>query len=315
MKDFTEYRAGIIFRNKHLNTIYPAFFRKINNIKYQRERIETPDNDFFDIDWSRVNSKKLLILLHGLEGSSNGQYIKGMARIFNENSWDVCAINYRGCSGEINKTPGFYHGGATDDIDYLINIIEKDYEKIVLTGFSLGGNILLKYLGDGVYRLNKKIKAGAAISVPCDLESAMENLSRRRNFIYSKRFLKSLKNKVMLKKSLFPDIISDKNFKAIASLKDFDDEYTAPVHGFKDACDYYSKCSCKQFLKNIKIPALIINALDDPFLTKECYPAKEAKTNENLTLITPKHGGHVGFSSFSSYYFTEKMVLKFMTEH
>lgn len=316
LKESLEYKASIIFRNKHLNTIYPTLFRKIKNLDFQRDRIKTTDNDFIDIDWSKVNSKKLLVLFHGLEGSSNGQYIKGMCRIFNKNSWDVVAMNYRGCSGEINKTSRFYHGGATEDIDYLINHIEKDYEEIVLVGFSLGGNMLLKYLGDGTYKLNHKINASAAVSVPCDLKSAMENLGKKRNFIYSKRFLNALKKKVMLKKRLFPNEISDENLKTIKSLKDFDDKYTAPIHGFKDAYDYYNKCSCKQFLKDIKIPTLVINALDDPFLTTECFPFKEVESNENLSLLIPKHGGHVGFSSLrEENYWTEKKVLEFMLKN
>ena len=313
IKDFKEYKPAIIFRNKHLNTIYPTFFRKINNLTFQRERINTEDNDFIDIDWSKVSSKKLIVLLHGLEGSSNGQYIKGMCRIFNKNNWDALAMNYRGCSGEINKTIRMYHGGATDDIEFLINYIEKDYEEIALVGFSLGGNLLLKYLGDGKYKLNKKIKGAAAISVPCDLKSVMENLGRKKNLIYSKRFLKALKKKVMLKKMLLPNEISDEHLKYIKSLKDFDDKYTAPIHGFKDAYDYYEKCSCKKFLKDIKTPTLIINALDDPFLDKDCFPVDEVEINENLSLLMPKHGGHVGFSSLSEEdYWTEKKVLDFM---
>lgn len=316
IKDSLEYKSSIFFRNKHFNTIYPTLFRKINNIDFQRNRIKTPDCDFLDIDWSKIHSKRLLVLFHGLEGSSNGQYIKGMCRVFNKNNWDVLAMNYRGCSGEINKTLKFYHGGATDDIDYLINVIEKDYEQIALVGFSLGGNMLLKYLGDGKYKLNRKITSAAAISVPCDLKSAMENLDKKRNFIYSRRFLKALKKKVMLKKKFLPDEISDEDLKCIKSLKDFDDKYTAPIHGFKDAYDYYNKCSCKQFLKDIKIPTLIINAMDDPFLTTECFPFKEAVVNPNLILVTPKHGGHVGFSSLKDEdYWTEKKVLEFMIEN
>lgn len=310
-----EYKANLIFKNNHLNTIYPTLFRKVNNIKYKRERIETLDKDFIDIDWSKVESKKLLILLHGLEGSSNGQYIKGMARVFNENNWDICAINYRGCSGEINKTQRLYHSGATDDVEYLINLIEKDYEEIGLVGFSLGGNMLLKYLGDGQYKLNSKIIGGAAISAPCDLKKTMESLEKKTNFIYSKRFLRSLKIKAMQKKDFLPNEISNESIKKIHSLKDFDDKFTAPIHGFKDAFDYYNKCSCKQFLKNIKIPTLILNALDDPFLTKESFPIEEVKENNNLMLITPKHGGHVGFSSFTNHYWSEKKVLEFMTKH
>jgi predicted alpha/beta-fold hydrolase len=224
-------------------------------------------------------------------------------------------MNYRGCSGEVNKTVRFYHSGATDDVDYLINFIEKDYEEIILVGFSLGGNLLLKYLGDGIYNLNNKIKVATAISVPCDLESSMENLMEKRNTIYSKRFLKALKNKVLVKKDLMPDQISDEHLESIKSLKDFDDKYTAPIHGFKNACDYYNKCSCKQYLKHIKIPTLIINALDDPFLAEACFPFGEVEANKNLTLITPTHGGHVGFSSFSEDYWTEKKVLEFVMSH
>jgi predicted alpha/beta-fold hydrolase len=312
VKDSLEYNAKVIFKNKHLNTIYPTFFRKIDNLEYKRQRIKTTDNDFFDIDWSKVNSKKLLVLFHGLEGSSSGKYIKGMCRIFNKNQWDVCAMNYRGCSGEVNKTVRFYHSGATDDVDYLINTIEKDYEEIILVGFSLGGNLILKYLGDGICNLNNKIKVAAAISVPCDLQSSMENLTKKKNYIYSKRFLKALKNKVLLKKNIMPDQITDEYLDSIKSLKDFDDKYTAPIHGFKDANDYYDKCSCKQYLKGIKIPTLIINALDDPFLSEECFPFEEVEANEKLTLITPIHGGHVGFSSFSEYYWTEQKVLEFV---
>jgi len=313
IKEIKDYKPSFVFRSNHLNTIFPSFFRKIDDVNYERSRIITEDNDFIDLDWSKVNSKKLVVILHGLEGCANRHYVKGMCRIFNRNNWDALAMNYRGCSGEMNKTLRFYHGGATDDLDFLINYIEKDYEEIVLVGFSLGANLILKYLGDGQFKLNHKLKAAAVISAPCDLKDTMVSLQKKGNIIYSSMFLKDLKEKVKLKKEDFPNDISPEDIKNIKSLKDFDDKFTAPVHGFKDAYDYYEKCSCKKFLKNIKIPTLIINALDDPFLSEKSYPVEEAALNENLVLLMPKYGGHVGFSSLHEEdYWTEKTVFKFI---
>ena len=205
-----------------------------------------------------------------------------------------------------------YHSGATDDLETIIHHYEADYSEIALVGFSLGGNLVLKYCGENGSQLNTKISKVTATSVPVDLGAGSINISQRHNYIYQKNFLQSLTKKIKAKHQQYPDDIDLSLLKKIKTLYDFDDYYTGPVHGFKDASDYYNQCSSKQFIKDIKIPCLILNALDDPFLPQECYPHKEAKDNKHVQLLTPTYGGHVGFVSKGESYWDEKVINQFL---
>jgi len=289
---------NFLFRQKHISTIAPSMFRKTEGVKYKRKRITTPDNDFLDIDFSTVGSKTIVVITHGLEGNSERTYMRGMVKVVNNAGWDAVALNLRGCSGEPNNLYLSYHSGKTDDLDLVINHLIKnyDYEKIMLVGFSLGGNITLKYIGEKREGLHSKIYRAVAISVPVDLKDSAHQLSKKSNAIYMNRFLRMLKPKMAGKAERFPNNSVNKNdIDKMNNFYDFDNLYTAPAHGFSSAEDYWEKCSSKPFLPGIRIPTLLINALNDPFLGSLSIPIKEAIDNKYFFLETPKHGGHVGF--------------------
>lgn len=292
------YKPSLIFRNTHFNTIYKTLFYK-NLVTYQRKRIATPDNDFIDLDFSTVASNTLIIALHGLEGSSKSKYILSVVNYLNTQNFDAVAVNFRGCSGEDNKHLYSYNSGKTDDVAVIIDSIlnNYNYKNIVLLGYSMGGNITLKYLGENTL-IPSEIKAAIAISVPCDLEGSSNALAKWHNTVYIQRFLRTLKAKSISKLEKFPE--SNLNKTAILKAKtfeDFDNAVTAPLFGYKNAKDYWTQCSAKQFLNNIKKPSLIINAKDDTFLSESCFPFKETNQNPQLYLETPNYGGHVGFNT------------------
>lgn len=311
------YHPPKLYFNGHLETILPAITRKVNEVNYERERINTSDEDFLDLDWLIRGSKDLIIISHGLEGDSHRPYVKGMAKAFYQDQFDVLAWNYRGCSGEVNKKLRFYHSGATDDLDEVIDhSIKKGYQRIYLIGFSLGGNITLKYLGEKGAKINPKIKGGVTFSVPLNLHSSCITISKRSNFIYSKRFLINLKKKVKVKFEKMPDQLDVSKLDEIQTLIAFDDNYTAPIHGFKDAVHYYESCSSINFLDSIAVPTLIVNALNDPFLADDCYPHEALQQHTYVKLETPKRGGHVGFTAFNEekLYWSEKRAVSFVKE-
>lgn len=309
------YRPHWLYRNNHFNTIYTALWRKIPNVSFDRERVETPDGDFVDADWSRVGSKKILLALHGLEGSSNSQYILGLTRLFNEKGWDVLAINFRGCSGEPNKKLQSYHMAATADLSQLVDLcLDRGYRRIALAGFSLGGNVVLRYLGEHGPDLSPQIKAAVAVSVPVDLPPAVKALHNWQNFLYMKNFVLDLNKKVKAKEQL----LKENNFSTIypKRLIDFDEQYTAPVHGFKDATDYYQRASSLPLIPNIRIPTLLINAGDDSFLTPTCFPIKLAEKLPLFYLEVPRWGGHVGFGDLrkGETLWSEQRMFSFLTD-
>ena len=304
-----EYQPPFFFKNGHINTFYPTLFRKELKVDFIRERLVTPDQDFIDVDLIQNQSKHLVILCHGLEGSSSSKYILGTSHILSQRNWDVAAINYRGCSGELNKNLRMYHSGATEDLQVVIDHYCDNYDLITLVGFSLGGNLVLKYIGEKGSVLNSKIKKGVALSVPLDLRAASLHIGKKSNWFYAQNFLKSLKEKVRQKSIQFPGQLDTKNLKRMNSVYDFDNTYTAPIHGFIDADDYYFQSSSIRYVNTIKIPTLIITALDDPFLPEECYPYELIEKNKLITFVTPKFGGHVGFSSINQLHFWNEVLI------
>jgi predicted alpha/beta-fold hydrolase len=309
------YRPPCFLRNGHLLTIYPHLFRRVEGVAYRRRRIETPDNDFIDLDCCLAGSHKAAVIAHGLEGNSQRPYVLGMVRALNESGWDAVVWNFRGCSGEPNRKPRFYHSGDTADLDTVVeHVLEsRRYSRTALVGFSLGGNIVLKYLGERGRDALRSIGAAVVFSVPCDLHGAALEMSRPSNMLYMRRFLTSLHDKIRVKMSVFPGQVDDHDYHRIRDFKDFDDRYTGPLHGFAGAMDYWEKCSSKPFLGTISIPTLLVNALDDPFLSPSCYPRDEALSNPFLTLEMPDAGGHVGFVSLRSrHYWSERRCVDFL---
>lgn len=315
-----EYRPPFPFTSGHMQTLYPTLFRRTPATNPVRERVETGDGDFIDLDWHSAttgDSSKLAIVSHGLEGNSRKKYPLGMAKALSENGWDVICLNFRGCSGEPNRLPRLYHSGVTDDLHRVIcHGLNKDYEAAALIGFSMGGNQTLKYLGENPDLVPDRVKGAAVFSVPCRLDDAAVVIGQSSNRPYMNYFMNGLKEKVREKALRFPDLINTDGLNEMKTFEPFDDKYTAPIHGFKDAADYYRRCSSAQFLDAIKIPALLVQAQDDPFLSSSCYPFDAADKNENLYLEMPEFGGHVGFmgSWLEKYYWSEKRALAFLEE-
>lgn len=308
-------RRPFYFFNRHLETILPALLRKEKSIRYRRERISTPDEDFLDLDWSEKKSKRLAIITHGLEGSADRPYARGMAKQMNNLGMDALAWNFRSCSGEPNKLLRSYHMGAYDDLHTVVKYALKThaYAEIYLVGFSMGGNIILNYLGQATEMVPPQVKAAAVFSVPCHIPSATEQMARPENRVYMNRFLKTLRQKLTAKLTLLPEGMNLEGYEKLRTFPQFDDRFTAPIHGFKNAEDYYTRCSSRQFLTAIRIPTLLVNAQNDPFLSSECFPVAEAEHNPYLYLEMPRYGGHVGFAEnfWQNRYYTERRTAEF----
>ena len=304
-----------LLRNGHLQTILPAFLRWGTNVAYQRERLELADGDFLDLDWMPRGSRRLAILSHGLEGSSRDAVMRGMAAALHRAGWDVLAWNYRGCSAEMNRLPRLYHSGETADLAAVVEHAAERFPILALIGFSLGGNLLLKYLGEA--RPHPAVVGAVALSPPVNLAASVRALDQRRaNRIYLKRLIASVVRKVKAKAKHFPDRIDASHTRGLHGFEDFDGRFTAPVHGFGNAEDYWTKCSSQQFLSAITVPALILSAQDDPFLTAESFPFVEAEQSTRLFLEAPQTGGHLGF--FDSWNggltWAERRVIEFLAK-
>lgn len=306
------------FRNGHLQTIYPSLARRVPLITTERERIQTPDGDFLDLDWDTTNrSRRLVILSHGLEGDSRNHYVQGMAAACQRAGWDTLAWNFRGCSGEPNRLVRSYHSGATEDLDEVIGhaLSKGSHQRIDLVGFSLGGNLTLKYLGDLGEGVSRAIGRAATFSVPCDLASSSLRLEAPINRIYMARFLRTLRSKIQQKIADFPTHISDVGLDSMRTFRQFDNAYTAPLHGFSSAEDYWARASCAPVLGAIRVPTLLVNAGDDPFLAPACYPFKAAGVSSHFFLEVPASGGHLGFVAFNRRreYWSESRAVAFLT--
>lgn len=290
------YRAPLWLPDGHTQSIYPALFRKIPLTHSHSERMELPDGDFLDVDWhmrsEALHEKPLLIVSHGLEGSSRRHYVTGLIRAMPE--VNALAWNYRSCSGDPNRNLRFYHSGATDDLDFVIQqAVARGVKDIYLAGFSLGGNLSLKWLGENAKKASQFVRKAVAFSVPLHLSSSSQQLTRRENRLYTHRFLQTLLEKVTEKSARYPMDITPSMLTSIRSLYDFDNVITGPLHGFKDAEEYYERNSSLYFLADIQVPTLIVNAKNDPFLSQECLP--EQIDSDFVQIELPDSGGHCGF--------------------
>ncbi len=287
----------MFINNPHLQTIIPALFAR-GSVSYRRETISTHDGDFLDLDWACENHSKLVIYIHGMGGSSEGWYVKRCISCLEAYGFSALAMNLRGCGGGEKLPKKTYHSGMSEDLSAVIEYVlsHYDYKEIYLVAFSLGANLMLKYLGEESENLSKKILKAIAFSVPLDLESSADALAKPQAQIYMRYLMYKLGNKLK------------KNFLHIGSFHEYDSLYTAPQHGFKDAYDYWGKSSAVKFLESITIPTMIVNAADDPFLGPECYPQAVIK-NKNIQFLTPAYGGHVGFMTLSTEWFKQGYLI------
>lgn len=297
----SSYNPSTLLPSGHLQTIYPYFFRRPKKLATTRIRLNTPDGDFLDLDISQAQAKpasSVVILTHGLEGNSQANYVTSMAAHFNGLGVDAVAWNMRGCSGEMNLTPGFYHSGQIEDLDLVVRatIALHQYKKVYLIGFSLGAGMTAMYLGKAARKLPDEIEAATVFSTPCCLYSSGKELSKIRHKFYAETFLSTMRKKVIEKDRVMglPQLNMDAVQKA-KTFEEFDNAVTAPLLGLKNAMEYYQLNSCNPYLTQIERPTLIVNALNDPFLGKACYPIKQAKQNSELFLEMPPAGGHLGF--------------------
>jgi len=308
------YRPPLALRSGHLQTVLPTLFRRVDGVSYRRQRLELDDGDFLDLDWvGRPEGASVAVIAHGLEGSSDRAYVRGMARDLAWRGWTVCAWNLRGCSGEPNRLLSAYHSGMTGDLGAAVDhVLAEGAAEVAVVGFSLGGNLTLKWLGEQGEDVDPRVVAGAGVSVPVDLAGSSETMEAWSRRIYMLRFMRSLTGKVAEKADRFEGAPDPEVVRQARTFREFDGLFTAPVHGFESAEDYWARASSLPVLPEIRVPTLLVNALDDPFLAPSCFPTESAAANPHLTLLTPRYGGHVGFIRRSGPYWSEEVVGRFV---
>lgn len=307
----THYKPPHLWRNGHFNSIITNKFRKVK-FDYDVARKITPDGDYIDLYYKLQHSRKAAVLIHGLESSSEKQYVRGLARPLYKAGWDIIAINLRGCSGDPSEVSKFYHSGFTEDVELVINDHAGLYDEMALFGFSLGGNMALKYLGDPEIIKPDNLKYAASVSAPTKLVESAIHLD---NTMYRHLFISSLVNKGKIVAQHSPDLIDLDSLNDVDSLIKYDELVTAPIHGFDSARDYYEKASSAPYIPKIKIKTLIVNALDDPFFPNDKNPIEECSENNNIRLVLTNYGGHLGFyEPGRSMTYAEKLILDFLKE-
>ncbi len=268
---------------------------------YSRERLDTPDGDFLDLDWAprhpAASNTPLMVVLHGLEGSSQAKYVLGVLTEAVARGWDGVAVNFRSCSGELNRLPRFYHSGETEDLDWVVStlIARSPCRPLALAGFSLGGNVLLKWLGERGEKAPEQVRAAVAVSVPYDLGVAADRVDHGFGRVYGHVFLRTLKAKALAKAVRFPGLVDSRLVRGLSSFAEFDEHVTAPIHGFAGARDYWTRSSCLPWLGQIRRPTLLISAGDDPFLPSDYLPREAVARSSWLDAEFTGRGGHVGF--------------------
>jgi hypothetical protein len=317
-----------LFRNPHLQSIFPFFSRDCAGITFQRERIPTPDGDFLDLDFASVDAypwdalpddAPLVLALHGLEGSARSGYACELFRQLAARGIRGVGLNFRGCSGEMNRTARMYHSGETTDTAFILGWLRERFPATPfgLLGVSLGANVTLKLLGELGDDAAEWVRAVIAVSPPFDLAAGTDKMTNGFNQVYTRYFLRTLKRKISARARWLPPTINLERVQASATLRDFDNAATAPFWGFRDADDYYAKSSSAQFVPMIRVPTLIIRAMDDPFFDPNDIPHAAIAENEHVRALLPAFGGHVGFmegTPWSPSYWAERTSAEFFAE-
>lgn len=290
----TPFKPAWWCRNRHLQTLWPVLFRRHPHPELRRERLELPDGDFVDLDWTLNTTGPIVILLHGLEGSSRSHYARGMLNALPRHGLRAVLMHFRGCSGEPNRLPRAYHSGETGDLNFLVNTLREREPDTALAaiGYSLGGNVLLKWLGE--QRERAPLKAAVAVSVPFLLHESVAHMNRGFARLYQGHLLHRLKHSVRRKARRHAPPAPLHELRRMTSFFDFDDRITGPLHGFQGAMHYYTSSSSRQYLPHIRVPTLLVQSLDDPFMPDTVLP-NEQELSPTTTLSLQRHGGHVGF--------------------
>lgn len=307
----SEYRSCWWLRNAHAQTVYAALLAPRPRVRYRRERWDTPDGDFIDIDWvdsrhTRLETRNpkpetarpLVVLFHGLEGSSNSHYALGLMAEVSRRGWRGAVVHFRGCGGEPNRLPRAYHSGDSAEVDWILRRVagQAAGTPVYAAGISLGGNVMLKWLGETGASARELVERAASVSAPVDLMAAGNALDRGFNRVYVRHFLDTMKKTALEKLNRYPGLYDAARVRAACRLREFDDVVTAPLHGFAGVDDYWTRASSKPWLKHIAVPTLMINAQDDPFLPRAALPLSQ-DVSASVVLEQPAHGGHVGFVS------------------
>ncbi len=308
-------------KNRHLQTIAAASFRPSPSLRYRVERLELPDGDFVDLAWTdheREAGTPIVVILHGLTGSIESKYARGLMNAVHALGWRAVMMMFRGQSGELNRLPRGYHSGDTGDFDYLVRELKRrePHTLLAAVGYSLGGNVLLKWLGE--QGANASLQTAVAVSVPFDLALCARAIRRGFSRAYQARLLRMMRRAVRVKFRWMTMPIPLPNLRKLNDFTAFDDAITAPLHGFRNVQHYYDECSSKRYLKRIRIPTLIIHAEDDPFMTPAVVPKPNALSNK-VTLELSAHGGHVGFiaarPSGRPYFWLEERIPAHLREY
>jgi predicted alpha/beta-fold hydrolase len=294
--DATTLRAPRWLPGGNLQTIWPVLCsRQPPDVRWRRERWDAPDGDFVDVDFVDAAAARtpLLVLLHGLEGSSQSHYARSFAHWAHANGWRFAVPHWRGCSGELNRAPRAYHSGDHEEVDWLLTRLRTTAGALYVVGVSLGGNALLRWAAEAGDLANTRVRALASVSAPLDLAAGGAALGRGFNrLVYTGMFLRTMKAKALAKLEQHPGLFPREQMLAARTLYEFDNVFTAPLHGFRDTDDYWSRASAKPHLARIRVPTLALNARNDPFVPAASLPRDGGA---HVTLWQPAHGGHVGF--------------------
>ena len=294
IKHSTHRRAPFWQFNGDLQTIIPSF-RKVEGVTYERERLTLPDGDFVNLDWIDRQSRRLVILTHGLEGNSTRPYILGAAKIFANNGFDVLAWNCRSCGGEMNRHFRLYNHGDIGDIEQVVNqaLRRRNYDEIILVGYSMGGNVSLKFAAE---KQPPSVSAVIAFSAPLEMKTSTAVLDFPSRWLYKNRFQKGILPKVKAKAEAFPDRLSLAEIAAAKTWEAEQELFFVKINGYDNLEDFYEKGSALNFIHKLKVPTLIVQAQNDPMLSPECLPVQLAENHAFIYLETPKVGGHCGFA-------------------
>lgn len=302
-------------RGPNAQTLWARLIRRAPKLSFWRERLELPDGDFLDLDWTENGSGPIVMVLHGLEGSSQSPYARGMMQTIERRGWRGVVMHFRGCSGEPNRLARSYHSGDTGDLAHVIRTLQQREPRTMLgvVGFSLGGNVLLKWLGNT--GREAPVRAAVAVSVPYVLHSAADRLNGGFSRLYQWQLMRSLRLTVAEKRKRLALPIKIQDLSILKSFRDFDENITAPLHGFDSADHYYTVSSSRQYLKGIAVPTLLLHARDDPFMTEKAIPHKN-ELPDSVTLEVSPYGGHVGFVSgtwpWSAHYWLEERIPEYL---
>ena len=281
----------------HAQTIWPALFARRPHVDYRRERWDTPDGDFVDVDWLAAPAHAdapLVALFHGLEGSSRSHYALALMDAVRALGWRGVVIHFRGCSGEPNRLPRAYHSGDSTEIAWIVQRLGALAAELHVAGVSLGGNALMRWLGETGRDATNRLASAAAISAPLDLMAAGDALGHGFNLVYTRQFLRTLRTKSLAKLARHPALYDAAAVARSRTLREFDDLVTAPLHGYRDTDDYWTRASSKPVLRHVAVPTLVLNARNDPFMPASALPTPQ-EVSPHVTLELPDEGGHVGF--------------------